>query len=83
MNCSHCGGWMMDKGDGLGETCLMCGRSPEPPPTAAQLRAAGVNLDTHGGHEVEGLHRQGMEYNPAPFKLPGRYHADSRYERGT
>lgn len=66
--CDHCGGYVAETDPEDGPKCWACGRSPEPPPTEAQLRAAGIG-ELVRKQETQGLRRKGTEYTPAILRL--------------
>lgn len=75
MPCPRCGGWLYDHKDDLGLRCLMCGHPVEPPPTVAQLRAAGI-LYNEFHKEGEGHGRRGLEYISSKGPALGRLHEE-------
>lgn len=73
----HCGGLVRDPSDDLGKRCIACGRSPLPPPTEAELLAAGIPqaLAPPLKGETSGRHGRGKEYTPAPLRLTHPMHS--------
>ena len=73
MNCrrSPCVGLIWDFGDEQGPHCSLCGRSPLPPPTRAELLAAGILGPHSPKQESEGRRGgKGMkEYSPSHLSL--------------
>lgn len=79
MTCSRCGGFIYDRGDGLGLRCLMCGRSLEAPPTIAELVVQGVLYNEFHRREVEGKGSRGKEFEGFHLGVPlGRRHDERR-----
>ena len=66
--CPHCNGYVADIGDGLGNKCWNCGRSPDVPPTSVSLNRFGSLMPSR---EMAGRRgpKNAREYNPSPVGL--------------